>query len=135
MVVNVDFFTKSIHSPLISWSDRCLKKLKYQIQNIQNRRSSEKHITYMKHIKIHSCHMGIIFMPNQMIWHKLQCVHILSLIMQFHTGNVYCGAVLTVHVSILLTNKQIIIIQTQHPQYCFTFITSLHVVMLTVEFH
>ena len=33
---------KSIHLFLISWRDRYLKKLKYQSQNSQNRRSSEK---------------------------------------------------------------------------------------------
>ena len=44
-------------------------------------------------------------MPNHPIWHKIQCAHIFSLIMQCHTGNVYCRVVLTVHVSILLTKK------------------------------
>ena len=33
---------KSIHSSLLSWHDRYLKKLKYQIQNSQNRRCGEK---------------------------------------------------------------------------------------------
>ena len=33
---------KSIHSSLISWRDRYLKKLKDTIQNAQNRRSGEK---------------------------------------------------------------------------------------------
>ena len=33
---------KSIHSSLISWCDRYLKKIKDQIQNSQNRRSGEK---------------------------------------------------------------------------------------------
>ena len=51
--------------------------------------------------------MGVIFMPKHQIWQMLQCAHILSLIMYFHTGNVYCGAVLNVLVSILLTNKQL----------------------------
>ena len=51
--------------------------------------------------------MGVIFMPNHLIWKRLQCVHIFSMIMHFHTGNVYLDAVLTVHVSIFLTKKQI----------------------------
>ena len=51
--------------------------------------------------------MGVIFMPKHLIWQMLKCVHILVLIMYFHTGNVYCGAVLNVHISILLTKKQI----------------------------
>ena len=46
-------------------------------------------------------------MPTHLTWKMLQCAHILSLIMLFHTGNVYCGAVLTVLVSIFLTKKQI----------------------------
>ena len=44
------------------------------------------------------------------IWH---------MIMHFHTGNVYCGAVPTVFVSILLTNKQPKNIKKKHPQLCF----------------
>ena len=52
-----------------------------------------------------------------------QRVHIPSLIMHYHAGNVYWDDVLTVHVSIFLTKKQIIIIFTKHPQYGFPFIT------------
>ena len=51
--------------------------------------------------------MEVIFMPKHQIWQMLQCAHILSLSMHFHTGNVFCGAVLTVLVSILLTKKQL----------------------------
>ena len=61
--------------------------------------------------------------------------HILSLIMHFHTGNVYCGAVPNVHLSIFLIKKQIISIQKQQPQLGFTFITSLGVVLIMVEFN
>ena len=86
-----------------------------------------KHIKYIHHIKIHWCHMGVIFMPKHQIWKILQCVHILSLIMLFHTGNVYCGAVLTVVVSIFLTKKQLENMRKQHPQLGFTFTTSLDV--------
>ena len=74
--------------------------------------------------------MDAIVMPNHMIWQRLQCVHILSLIMHCHTGNLYFDAVLTVHVSIFLTKKHIIGIQTQPPQCGFTFITPLRVVLL-----
>ena len=42
--------------------------------------------------------MDVIFIPKHMIRKRLQCVNIVSLIIQYHTGNVYCGAVLTVHV-------------------------------------
>ena len=79
--------------------------------------------------------MDVIFMPKHLIQQRPQCVHILSLFMHFHTRNVYCGDVLTVHVSIFLTKKQIIIIQKQHPQFGFTFITPMQIVVLMVEFH
>ena len=78
--------------------------------------------------------MGVIFMSNHMIWLRLQCAHIHSLTMHLHTENVYFGVVMNIHVSIFLTKKEIISIQKQHPQYRFTFITSLHVVLLMVEF-
>ena len=128
-------YAKSIHSPSIYSRDRYLKKLKYQSQNAQSRRSGEKSHHIYKHIKIQSCHMDVIFIQKQLIWHKLQCAHILSLIMHFHTINVYCGAVKNVHVSIFLTNTQIISVQKRHPQLGFTFITSLDLVLLMVEFH
>ena len=86
-------------------------------------------IAYMRHIKIQLFHMDIIFMPKHLMWKRLQCVHILSLILNCHTDNVYFNAVLTVHVSILLTKKHIISIQTQHPQYGFMFIASLRIVL------
>ena len=79
--------------------------------------------------------MDVIFIQKRLLWHKIQCVHILSLIMHCHTGHVYCNNVLTVHVSIFLTEKHIIIIQTLHHQYSFTFIKSLRAVLLMVYFH
>ena len=74
-------------------------------------------------------------MPKHHIWQMRQCAHILSLSMHFHTGNVYCGAVLTVLVSIFMTKKQLKSIKKQHPQLGFTFITSLDIVLLMVDFH
>ena len=74
-------------------------------------------------------------MPKHQIWQMLQCAHILSLIILFHTGNVYCGDVPTFHVSIFLTKKQLKNMKKQHPQLGFTFTTSLEVVVLMVEFH
>ena len=94
-----------------------------------------KHITYIQHIKIHSCHTVVIFMPKHLIWKMQQCAHILSMIMYFHTGNVYYSDVPTVHVSIFLTKKQMKSTKKQLPQYGFTFITSLDFVLLMVEFH
>ena len=52
---------KSIHYSLLSWRDRYLEKLKYQIQNDQNRRSGEKshHIyeTYKNTVMPHVRHI------------------------------------------------------------------------------
>ena len=43
-------YVKTIHSLLLSWSDRYLKKIKYQSQNAQSRRSVEKaHHIYTKY--------------------------------------------------------------------------------------
>ena len=74
-------------------------------------------------------------LPYLMLWQILQYAHILSLIMHFLTGNVYCGAVLSVIVSIFLTKKFQINMTKLHPQLGFTFITSLDVVLLMVDFH
>ena len=76
--------------------------------------------------------MGFIFIPNRLMWHKLQCEHILSLIIHFQTGNVYCSAVPNFYVSIFLTKKQIISVHKQHPQLGFPFITSLDVLLLMI---
>ena len=52
---------KSIHSSLLSWRDRYLKKLKDKIQNFQSRRSGEKshHIceTYKNTVMPHGRHI------------------------------------------------------------------------------
>ena len=42
-------YDKSIHASLLSWRDRYLEELKYQIQNSQNRRSYEKENSVMPH--------------------------------------------------------------------------------------
>ena len=50
--------------------------------------------------------MGFIFMPKYLIWKMRKCALILTVIMHYHTGNVYYDAVPTVNVSILLTMKK-----------------------------
>ena len=94
-----------------------------------------KNITCIQHIKIQWCHIEFIFMPKHQIWKILQCAHILSLSIHFHTGNLYCDSVLNFLVSIFLTNKQLKNMKKQHPQLGFTFITSSEVVIFMVEFH
>ena len=126
---------KSIHASLLSWSDRYLKNWRIKSNMLKSEGLVRKHITFIKHINIKWCHMGVIFMPKYQIWKMRQCALILVLIIHSHTENVDCGAVLTVHVLIFLTMKQIKNMKKQHPQLGFTFITSLHVVLLMVELH
>ena len=126
---------KSIHSSLLSWWDLYLIKLKDLIQNDQNRRSGGKEIAYMKHIKIQSCNMGVIFTPKHMTWQRKQCVRNHSQIMCYHTGNVYWGVVPNVQALIFLTRKQMISIWTPVLQFVFTFIIWLHVVQKMAGFH
>ena len=85
--------------------------------------------------KIQWCHMDVKFVPKHLIWKWLKCVHILIMIIHFYTGNLYHDAVLNVHVLIFMTKKQIISIQTHHPQYGCSFITSLWFVLLMIEFY
>ena len=78
--------------------------------------------TYMNIIKIKSCHMGVIFTPNDMKWQRQQCVHTHSQTMRYDTRILYCDVVPNVKALILLTRKQIIIIPTPVLQLVFTFI-------------
>ena len=78
--------------------------------------------------------MGVIFMPKHLMWQMLQCALIFITIIHFQTGNVYFGALLNVRISIFLTKRQIKNMRKQHPQLGFTFIASLDVVLLMVEF-
>ena len=82
----------------------------------------EKIITYMKLIKIQSCHMGVIFTPKHITCLSQQCMYNHSQIMCYHTGNVYYTVVPNVQSLILLTSRQMIIIPTPVLQFVFTFI-------------
>ena len=66
----------------------------------------KKQIACIKHIKIHSHHMDVTFIPKHLILQGLKGVHILGLIMRFHTINVKYYSVMTDHVSISLIKKQ-----------------------------
>ena len=112
---------------IMAWS--LLKKTqvyqpKWSEQKVWGKRKS----TNTKLIKINSCHMGVVFMPNIMIWQRQQCVHTHSKIMRYHTENVYCDVVPNIQELILLTRIHIISIPTQVLQFVFTFIIWLHVV-------
>ena len=111
---------KSIHSSLPSWRDCYLKNSRISAKILKTEGLGEKKIAYMKHIKIQSCHMGVIFKPNHMTRQKQQCVHTHSQIMRYHTENVYFGIVQNIQALIFLTRKQMISIPTPVLQFVFT---------------
>ena len=107
MVLNVAFLLKPHISYCYFGVIGIWKNSKIKFKMLKAEVLVREHITYMKHIKIQWCHMGVIFMPKHLICKMLQCAHILSLIMHFYSANMYWGVVTTVHVSIFLTKKQI----------------------------
>ena len=121
-------YAKSINSSLLSWQDSYKKKSSISAKILKTKGLGEKKIAYMKHIKIQSCHMGVIFTPKHITWQRQQCVHTHNQIMRYHTGNMYCVVVPNVQALILLTRKHIIIIPTPVLQFIFTFIIYFHVV-------
>ena len=72
---------KIIHSSFLFWCDRYLKKSRIKSKILKKEGLVKNCITYMKHTKIQSYHMGVIFVPKRLIWQRLSCAHILSLIM------------------------------------------------------
>ena len=115
-------YAKSIHSSLLSWIDRYLKNLSISSNMLKKKALGENKIACMKHIKIQSCHMGVIFAPNHMTWQSQQFVNTHSHIMCYLTGNVYCYVVPNFQALIFLTRKHIINIPTPFLQLVFTFI-------------
>ena len=59
---------KSLHSSLLSWRDFILKKSNIKVKILKTEDLGENKIAYMKHIKIQSCHIGVIFTPKHMVW-------------------------------------------------------------------
>ena len=115
-------YAKSIHSSLLSWYDWYFKKSRFKAKTFKEEGMGKKKTVYMKHIKIRSCHMGVIFMPKHLIWQRKQCVRIQSQIMHYHTGNVSYDVVPNVQALIFLTNNQMINIPTLVLQFDFIFI-------------
>ena len=70
-----------------------LKNSRISAKMIKTEGLGENKVAYMKHIKIQSFHMGVIFAPNSITWQRQQYVHTHSQIMRYHTGNVYCNVV------------------------------------------
>ena len=113
---------KSINSSLLSWHDRYLKNSRTKSKILKTEGLGENQIAYMKHIKIQSCHMGLIFTPEYLIWKSKKCVRIHSQIMHYHTGNVSCNVVTNAQALIFLKKKQVINIPTLVLQFVFIFI-------------
>ena len=122
VVVNVLYLPKLYIPQYYHGMMGILKNLGIKAKMLKTKGLGKKKIVYMKHIKIMSCHMGIIFTPKHLIWQRQQCVHIHSNIMHYHTGNVSCNVVPNVQALIFLTKKQIINIPTLVHQLFFTFI-------------
>ena len=74
-------YAKSVHSPLLFWRDRYLKKLKYQSLNAQSRRSGEKahHLyeTYKNTVMTHGPHIYANAYDMRSMCHN--CIFICSL--------------------------------------------------------
>ena len=128
-------YDKSIYSSLISWSDKYLKKLKYQIQNAQIIMSGEKahHIyeTYKNNMMPHGHHIyaKAYDISKAKISKYPQYDHELP-----HWKRVLrcCADFPCINITDQETDKKM---KKQQPQLGFTFITSLDVVLLMVEFH
>ena len=90
---------------------------------------------YMKHIKIKSCYIVVIFTPKHMTCQRQQYMNTNSQIMRCHTGNVYCDVVPNVQALIFLTRKQMSSIMAPFLQFVFIFIILFHVVQNMASFH
>ena len=89
-----------------------LKNSRIKSKMLKTEGLGENQIAYMKHMKIRSCHMGVIFTPNHIIWKRQKRVCSHSQIIRYHTGNLYCNVVQNFQVLIFLTKKQMINIPT-----------------------
>ena len=105
VVVNVEFLLQGYIHHCYPGVIGIWKNSRIKVKILKTEGLARKHIMYIQHIKIQWCHMGVIFMPNNLIWKMQQYALILILIMHLHTGNFYRGAVTNVHISIFLTNK------------------------------
>ena len=123
VVVSVTYLGKSIHSSLLACGNSYLRNINNISKNSQNRRSDKKYNRVFDTYKTFWCHMGIIYMQQQLTQTWLQCVNIHHPNMYCHTGNVCWVVVIISHVLIFQTKNQIGIIPTHIVQYVFIFIT------------
>ena len=120
MLVNVAYIPKVYIHHCCHGDIGILKNSKISAKMLKTEGLRKNKITYMKHIKIQSCHMGVIFMPKHITWQRQKYVHTHSYIMRYYTVNEYCDVVPNVKALIFLTRKQMISILTPVLQFVFT---------------
>ena len=87
VVVNVSYLPKLFIHRYYHGVIVIFKNSRISAKMLKTERLGGKQISYMKHIKIRSCHMGVIFTPKPMTLKRQQYVHTHSQIMCCHTGN------------------------------------------------
>ena len=125
---------KGIHSSLLSWCDRYLKKLNDQSQNTQSRRSGDKshHIyeTYKNTVIPHGRH---IYVKSSDMEKTTVCIY-----PQYDRALPHWKCVLRCCADCPCINlpdqEKYKNMKKQHRQLGFTFITSLYIVLLMIEF-
>ena len=128
-------YAKSIHSSLLSWRDRYLKKLKDKSQNSQSRRSGEKsHHIYETYKNTGIPHGRHIYTKSSDMENDTMCTCPQSDHAFPHWKYVLrcCYDCLYINLPDQKTNKSM---KKKQPQLCFTFITSLDVVLPMIESH
>ena len=80
-----------------------LKKSRISAKMLKTEGLGKNQIAYMKHMKIQSFHMGVIFTPKHMIWQRQKYVYTHSQIMRYHTRNVHWDVI--VHLCAELPHK------------------------------
>ena len=126
---------KSIHSSFLSWRYRYLKKLRDKIQNDQSKRSGEKaHHIYETYKNIVIPHGRHIYAKSYKMENATMCTYPQSYNALPHWKCVLwcCSECPYINITDQETNKNM---KKQHSQSCFTFITSLDVVLPMVELH
>ena len=108
MVVNITYLPKLFIHNYYHCVIFILKNSRISAKTLKTEGLGKKKIANIKHIKIQSCYMGVIFTPKHMKRQRQQCVHTHSQIMSYHTGNVYCNVLPNVQALIFLTRKQMI---------------------------
>ena len=123
---------KSIHSSLLSWRDRYVKKLNNQSQNAQSRRSGEKvHHIYKIYKNTVTPHGSHIYAKVSDMEKATMCTYPNSDRALPHCKCVLrcCAGCPCINIPDQETNKNM---KKQHPQLGFTFTTSLDVVLIMV---